>query len=148
MTRFVDSSCERLELKISGGIPDRYIVTCNQRKVPLSPSDVQGEFIGGVRFRAWQPPSCLHPTIRMHVPLVFDIVDTWRNRSIGGCKYHIENEGGLNPPTFPVNALEAESRRACRFFRFGHTPGEVAVVDEQPDPHYPMTLDLRRAVRK
>ncbi len=146
-TRFVDSSVERLEVKLTGGIPERYAVTCNGRVAPLSPTGTQGESVAGIRYRAWKPPSCLHPIIGMHTPLTFDIVDRWRQRSLGGCRYHIDNAGGLNPPSFPVNALEAESRRACRFFRFGHTPGPVAPMAESVDPHYPLTLDLRRAPR-
>lgn len=145
-TRYVDSSVERLEIKLSGALSERYLVTCNGRKIPLKPTATQGEFVGGVRYRAWQPPNCLHPTIPVHVPLTFDIVDRWRMRSIGGCRYHIDNAGGLNPTWFPVNALEAESRRSNRFFRFGHTPGPMSVVDEWPDPHYPLTLDLRRSL--
>ncbi len=145
-TRYVDSSVERLEVKLTGALSERYLVTCNGRKIPLQPTATQGEYVGGVRYRAWQPPNCLHPTIPVHVPLIFDIVDRWSMRSIGGCRYHIDNAGGLNPTSFPVNALEAESRRSNRFFRFGHTPGSVNVVDEWPDIHYPMTLDLRRSL--
>ncbi len=143
-TRYVDSSLERLQIKVSGAFSDHYAVTCNSRTLPLQPTDVAGEYVAGVRYRAWQPPNCLHPTIPVHVPLVFDIIDRARMRSVGGCRYHIENAGGLNPSSFPVNALEAESRRACRFFRFGHTPGRVQLVDSPLNPHYPFTLDLRQ----
>ncbi|TWT61049.1 transglutaminase family protein [Rubinisphaera italica] len=146
-TRYVDSSIERLQVKLSGAFSERYAVTCNGRAVPLQPTSVTGEFVAGVRYRAWQPPNCLHPTIPVHVPLVFDIVDKWQKRSVGGCQYHIENAGGLNPTSFPINALEAESRRACRFFRFGHTPGTIQIPDEQLNSHYPLTLDLRRQVK-
>lgn len=144
-TRFVDSSVERIQVKTFGAFSERYAVTCNGRQVPLQPTSVQGEFVAGVRYRAWQPPSCLHPTIPIHVPLIFEIVDKQNLRSIGGCRYHVENAGGLNPTSFPVNALEAESRRACRFFKFGHSPGKTAVLNESFDPHYPHTLDLRRS---
>lgn len=143
-TRYVDSSLERLEVKVTGAFADKYAITCNGRKLPLQPTETAGTFVAGVRFRGWQPPNCLHPTIPIHVPLVFDIIDTWKKRSIGGCRYHIDNAGGLNPTSFPVNALEAESRRACRFFKFGHTPGHVEVREERPNPKFPTTLDLRR----
>jgi uncharacterized protein (DUF2126 family) len=143
-TRYVDSSIERMQVKVSGMTDTRHIVTCNGRKVPLQPTGVQGEYVAGLRYRAWQPPSCLHPTIPVHSPLVFDLVDTWMGRSMGGCQYHVAHAGGRSFETFPVNAYEAEGRRLARFFRMGHTPGEVKVVDEPRNPNFPFTLDLRR----
>lgn len=145
-TRYVDSSVERLQAKVSGLNPDRFAVACNGRTLPLQPTGTVGEFVAGVRYRAWQPPSCLHPTISVHTPLVFDLVDRWQHRSLGGCKYHVDHPGGLNPATYPINALEAESRRACRFFKMGHTGGTIHLIDESPQPEYPSTLDLRQPV--
>ncbi|MCA9240446.1 MAG: transglutaminase family protein, partial [Planctomycetales bacterium] len=144
MTRYVDSSLERVQVKVSNMTDPRYLLTCNGRQVPLHPTGVEGQFVAGVRYRAWQPPSCLHPTIPIDSPLVFDLVDTWMKRSMGGCQYHVGHPGGLNPGTFPVNALEAESRRATRFFSFGHTPGGVRIPEPECNPEFPLTLDLRR----
>ena len=106
---------------------------------------MKGEFVAGVRYRAWSPPSALHPTIGVHSPLVFDLVDTWNSRSVGACTYHVVHPGGRNYDTFPVNANEAEARRFARFARQGHTPGSMLVRREGLNPDFPLTLDLRRA---
>ena len=142
--RYVDSSVERLEVKAAGLASDRYVVTCNGRAVPLRPTGRAGEFVAGVRYRAWQPWSALHPNIGVHSPLTFDIVDTWMKRSEGGCQYHVVHPGGRSHDTFPVNAFEAESRRLARFFRLDHTPGLMSVEPASSGDEFPFTLDLRR----
>jgi uncharacterized protein (DUF2126 family) len=143
-SRFVDSSVERLEVKIRNMTGRRHVVVCNGRRVPLHPTGTRGEYVAGVRYRAWQPPSCLHPTIGVHTPLTFDLYDTWSCRSIGGCTWHVSHPGGRSFETFPVNALEAESRRAARFQAMGHTAGHVPLPEAEQNVDYPMTLDLRR----
>jgi uncharacterized protein (DUF2126 family) len=142
-TRYVDSSLERVEVKASGLPPDRYVVACNGRAIPMRPTGRAGEFVGGVRYRAWQPWSALHPTIGVHSPLTFDIVDTWMKRSAGGFRYHVVHPGGRSHETFPVNAFEAESRRLARFFRIGHTPGRMNIDPAPSSAEFPFTLDLR-----
>jgi uncharacterized protein (DUF2126 family) len=143
--RYVDSSVERIELKVSGLVNPRHVVTCNGVPVPLQPTGRVGEYVAGVRYRAWRPPSALHPTIGVDAPLTIDLVDTWMQRSLGGCQYHVAHPGGRNYDSFPVNAFEAESRRLARFFQLGHTPGRMVVGQPQRSQEFPFTLDLRTA---
>ncbi|MCE3272446.1 MAG: hypothetical protein K0S57_2843 [Ramlibacter sp.] len=147
--RYVDSSLERIEVKVTGLNQSRYVVTVNGRALPMQSTGTAGEFVAGVRYRAWQPSSALHPTIGVHAPLTFDVVDTWMKHSIAGCQYHVAHPGGRNYTTFPVNAYEAESRRLARFFRMGHTPGRLevppATIDVPGSREFPFTMDLRRS---
>lgn len=170
--RFVDSSMERVQVKLTGLTESRYTLLCNGVKVALKSTGKKGEYVAGIRYRAWQPPSALHPTIPIDSPLVFDLVDTWQNQVIGGCTYHVSHPGGRSYETFPINALEAESRRINRFRDTDFTPGPVqytpiesritsfranTAVEQPPvqqetqvveNLEFPYTLDLRLARRK
>ncbi|MDZ4818439.1 MAG: transglutaminase family protein [Planctomycetota bacterium] len=141
--RYVDSSIERLQVKVRGMTDPRHVVTCNGHRVPLHPTGTEGEFVAGVRYRAWQPPHCLHPTIGVHCPLVFDLVDRWSSRSIGGCSWHVSHPGGRSYDDFPVNANAADSRRSSRFFKLGHRGGPIEVPPDICNCSFPLTLDLR-----
>jgi uncharacterized protein (DUF2126 family)/transglutaminase-like putative cysteine protease len=142
--RYVDFSLERLQVKVRGMVDARHQLTCNGMPLPLHPTGTIGEYVAGVRYRAWWLPSNLHPSIGVHAPLTFDLVDSWMNRSLGGARYHVSHPGGRNYVTFPVNAYEAEARRLARFFRMGHTPGVVQAKAPQRNPDHPLTLDLRQ----
>ena len=142
--RYTDSSVERLQVKMTTAVKDRYQVMCNRRAVPLAESGTAGTVVGGVRFKAWQPAEALHPVLPVNAPLTFDIYDRWSGRPIAGCVYHVAHPGGRNYETFPVNGNEAEARRLARFEAFGHSTGAYTPVTESPHPDFPMTLDLRR----
>ena len=142
--RYVDSSTERVQARVTGWADERYVLACNGVGVPLSATQTVGEYVGAVRFKAWAPPSALHPTVRAQSPLVFDIYDRWNGRSLGGLTHHVSHPGGRSYETFPVNANEAEARRRARFLPFGHTPGPMPEPVVTIGKEHPRTLDLRR----
>ena len=147
--RYVDSSLERIEVQVSGFNQSRYVITCNGQPLPLQSTGTAGEYVAGVRYKAWNPPSSLHPSIGLHAPLTFDVIDNWMQRSVGGCQYHVTHPGGRSFDTFPVNSYEAQSRRLARFVAMGHTPGQRTQlpvnIEVKASREFPFTLDLRQS---
>ncbi|MCX4093731.1 DUF2126 domain-containing protein [Nocardia sp. alder85J] len=150
--RYVDSSVERLQVRLTGADRGRYLLTCNGFPVPLLSTDKADVQVAGVRYRAWQPPNSLHPSITVDVPLVFDLVDPETGLSLGGCTYHVAHPGGMSYDIPPVNAVAAQSRRNRRFESIGHTAGRRDPADlrakmavQSVDVGAPGILDLRRA---
>ncbi|PJZ68974.1 IMP dehydrogenase [Leptospira perolatii] len=142
-SRSVDSAQERLQVKVEGWTEGRFQLSCNGFLLPIGPTGKKGEYVCGVRFKAWPLAFTLHPSLSIQNPLVFDIWDLWNSRSLGGCRYYISHPGGRAYDTFPVNSLEAESRRISRFFSDGHTPGRDKPPIPLEHPDSPFTLDLR-----
>lgn len=143
-SRYVDSSVERVQIKVANLTESRHLVTCNGVPVPLHPTGRKGEYVAGVRYRAWSPFSALHPTKEINAPLTFDLVDKWNQQSLGACQYHVVHPGGRSYDDFPLNGMVAESRRRSRFFNMGKTAGELDPQIPPPNPDYPLTLDLQR----
>ena len=142
-TRFVDASAERIQVLVNGMTDPRHVVCVAQRRLPLASTGRSGQHVAAVRYKAWQPPLSLHPTIPAHSPLVFDVYDLWNRRSLGGCTYHVSHPGGRAYDRFPTNGLEAESRRISRFFPIGHSPESFPLHNETRTLEHPLTLDLR-----
>lgn len=141
--RYVDSSVSRIQIRVTQRSGDRYSVLCNRYPVPLTSTGESDEFVAGVRYRGWQPWSCLHPTIPAHTPITVEVYDNWNQRSVGGCSLHLGDPGGRNTEVLPVNALEAESRRATRFQPFGHSTGQFQPHSVRSVAGLKFTLDLR-----
>ena len=142
--RSVDSSLERIQVKLSGQLQEsRYVVACNGRHVPLQRTHENGVAVAGVRYRARKLSVTLHPTIPVHAPLVFNLIDRFNERSIGQCTYYVAPPDGRLYTNLPQDAAEAAQRRLERFQVNGSVPVPMAAPPEESNPNFPWTLDLR-----
>jgi uncharacterized protein (DUF2126 family) len=142
--RSVDSSLERMQLKGTGLTENsRFVVACNGRRVPFTPTGVPGEAVAGIRYRARRLSAALHPTIPVHTPLVFDLIDTRKNRAVARCTYFAGPPDGSVHTTRPRDAEEARTRRLQRFQVSEPSSDPVITPEEEKNPIFPMTLDLR-----
>ena len=142
--RTVDTSLERMQVKLTGVTTEsRYLVTCNGRRVPLRPVGESGQAVGGIRYRARRLSNTLHPTIPVHTPLVFELVDTFKERSVAHCTYYAGPPDGSEHKTRPSSVAEANDRRLQRFQTSIPSPESIAIPAEENNPTFPMTLDLR-----
>jgi uncharacterized protein (DUF2126 family) len=147
--RTVDSSMERMQVKLSGfATESRYVVACNERRVPLQPTGEPGVALAGVRFRARRLSASLHPTVPIHAPLVFHLIDRLRGYSIGQCTYHVGPPDGQQYSARPADAAEAEGRRMERFQVAAPSLLSMATPEEEANSLFPMTLDLRLPSRR
>jgi uncharacterized protein (DUF2126 family) len=147
VVRYVDASLERLEVRVRGALPERHLLLCQGRVMPLAATKERGLQVAGVRFKAWKQASGLHPNLPVDAPLTFDVFDTWTNRSLGGFVYHVAHPAGRSYESFPINANEAQARRLARFVRTGHTGGVHSAPLHEKNPEFEVTLDLRRKSR-
>ena len=142
--RYVDSSMERIEVRAEGLVPERHVVLVNGHVLPMHPTSTAGRAVAGVRFRAWAPAHSLHPHLGIHHPIRLDVLDTWGQRSLGACAYHVWHPEGRAFDAPPLTRFEASARRAQRFSREGPLPWPLAGKPAAPHPDAPVTLDLRR----
>lgn len=143
-SRYVDSSLERVEVRADGLVPERHALLVNGLQLPLKPTGAAHQLAAGVRFRAWAPPHSLQPHLGIHHPLRFDVVDTWAERSLGACAYHVWHPEGRAFAEAPLTRFEASARRAQRFTQEGPLPWPVRPRPTSALPEAPWTLDLRR----
>jgi uncharacterized protein (DUF2126 family)/transglutaminase-like putative cysteine protease len=143
-SRYVDSSVERVEVRVEGIVPERHLVLVNGIELPLRPTGTAAEAVGGVRFRAWAPAHALHPHLGIHHPLTFELLDTWGRRSLGACRYHVWHPEGRAFLAPPLTRFEASARRAQRFTLEGASPWPVVARPASPHGETPYSLDLRR----
>ena len=115
VTRFIDAANQRVQVELTGLTPTHHILVCNGRRVPLQPTRTRGRFLAGVRYKAWNPPSSLHPTLWPVYSLVFDLLDARTGEVLGGCTW------------FPARPS---------LVGFSAAPAPVASGEPEREPHY------------
>ena len=142
--RSVDSSLERMQVKVTGTAANsRYVVACNGRRVPLHPTGRPGDFIAGIRYRARRLNAALHPTIPVHTPLTFDLIDTSKECCVARCTYFAGPPDGTVHTTRPSDADEAKARRLERFQVDEPPSTRMPTPQSEINSVFPMTLDMR-----
>jgi uncharacterized protein (DUF2126 family) len=132
LVRCVDSSTERLEIRLFAPSKDRkktpVTILVNGWNLPLHPHP-KGGFIGAVRFRTFILPTCLHPQVLPHTPLLIQFFDD-SGKNIGSWNYHpIMIDHGKKDPRYLVPVEQNDPKTVLSNSKSHPLAGEGFTLD-------------------